>query len=123
MSEKIQFIERDGQRQFAIVPIEIFSRMAAYAEDAEDAALFDRASIGDDGFRIPANVAHSILDGVHPVKAWRKHRGFTQEKLALLAAVSKAYLCQIEARKRQGSVKTLAALASALDVSVDDLTI
>ena len=117
----IQFIERDGQREFVVVPIEIFERMAHLLEDAEDVALFDAFKARDDGFRVPATVAHAILEGAHPVKAWREHRGLTQETLANQAGISKAYLCQIETGKREGAVKTLAALAGALGVTLDDL--
>lgn len=118
---RIQFIERDGKREFAIMPIEIFERLATLVEDAEDVALFDAAKATDDGFRVPAAVANAILDGDSALKAWREHRGLTQEALAAQAGISKAYLCQIETGKREGSVKTLRALAKALSVALDDL--
>lgn len=118
---RIQFIERDGKREFAIMPIEIFERLATLVEDAEDVALFDAAKATDDGFRVPAAVANAILDGDSALKAWREHRGLTQEALAARAGISKAYLCQIETGKREGSVKTLRALAKALSVALDDL--
>jgi DNA-binding XRE family transcriptional regulator len=117
----IQFIERDGKREFAVIPIELFERLAAAVEDVEDTALFDAARAADDGFRIPAAVANAILDGEHPVKAWREQRGLTQETLAAKAGISKAYLCQIETRKRVGALKTLRAIADALALKVDDL--
>lgn len=90
----IQFIERDGKREFAVIPIELYERLSAALEDADDAALFDAARAADDGFRIPAAVANAMLDGEQPVKAWREHRGLTQEALAGKAGISKAYLCQ-----------------------------
>lgn len=117
----IQFIERDGKREFAVVPIALFERLAVALADAEDAALFAAARAADDGFRVPASVANAILDGKHPAKAWREHRGLTQEVLASKAGISKAYLCQIENGKRAGSVKTLKAIAATLAVSLDDL--
>ncbi len=121
MSTEIQFIERDGQRQFAVIPIEIFNRMAEYAENAADVALFDAVRATDDGLRIPASVAHAILDGTNPVKAWREHRTLTQEALAVQAGISKAYLCQLETGKREGAIKTLRAIARVLQVQIDDL--
>ena len=45
----------------------------------------------------------------------------TQEALSEKAGISKAYLCQIETRKRVGALKTLKALANALAVSVNEL--
>lgn len=86
-----------------------------------DIALFDATRATDDGFRIPAAVAHALLDGEQPVKVWREQRGLTQEALAGKAGISKAYLCQIETRKRVGALKTLKAIADALALRVDDL--
>lgn len=117
----IQFIERDGKREFAVIPIELYERLSAALENADDAALFDAVKIADDGFRIPAVVANAILDGEQPVKAWREHRAMTQDALAAKAGISKPYLCQIENRKRVGAIKTLKAIAAALAVSVLDL--
>ena len=62
-----------------------------------------------------------MLAGVNPVKVWREYRGLTQEALAIQSGISKAYLCQIETGKREGAIKTLRALAAALNVTVDDL--
>lgn len=120
MSE-IQFIERNGRREYAVVPMPLFTRMAALLEELDDEALYDKAKAADDGFRVPAEVAHAILGGAHPVKAWREHRTLTQEVLAAQAGISTAYLCQIETGKRQGAVKTLKRLATALGVTLDDL--
>lgn len=117
----IQFIERDGKREFAVIPIELYERLAAALEDADDAALFDAARAADDGFRIPGSVANAILDGEQPVKAWREHRQLTQEALAEKAGISKAYLSQIETRKRTGALKTLKAVADALAIGVNEL--
>ena len=117
----IQFIERDGKREFAVIPIELYERLSAALEDADDAALFDSARAADDGFRIPGNVAKALLAGEQPIKVWREHRGLTQEALAEKAQISKAYLCQIETRKRVGALKTLRAIAAALSISLNEL--
>lgn len=117
----IQFIERDGKREFAVIPIELYERLSAALEDADDAALFDAARAADDGFRIPAALANAILDGEQAVKVWREHRGLTQDTLAAKAGISKAYLCQIETRKRVGALKTLRAIADALAISLNEL--
>lgn len=117
----IQFIERDGKREFAVIPIELYERLSAALEDIDDATLFETARAADDGFHIPAEVAHAILDGEHPIKVWREHRGLTQEVLAEQAGISTAYLCQIETGKRTGALKTIRAIAKALAVRLDDL--
>lgn len=119
----IQFIERKGKREFAIIPIETYNRLEEMLEDADDIALFDAAKANDDGFRIPASVAHPILNGANRVKVWREHRGLTQEALAQRAGISKAFLCQIETGERQGAIRTMRAIAKVLKVDVDDLVV
>ena len=98
----------------------MYEHPSSARKDADDAALFDAARAGDDGFRIPATVANAILDGEQPLKVWREHRGLTQEAVAEKAGISKAYLCQIETRKRVGALKTLKLLADKLAVSVNE---
>lgn len=117
----IQFIERDGKREFAVIPIELYERLVTALEDADDAALADAALAADDGFRIPSAVVNALLDGEQPVRVWREQRGLTQDTLAAKAGISKAYLCQIETRKRVGALKTLGAIADALAISVNEL--
>lgn len=99
----------------------MYEHLSTAREDADDAALFDAVRATDDGFRIPATVANAIFDCEQPLKVWREHRGLTQEALAEKAGISKAYLCQIETRKRVGVLKTLKAIASSLAVSVTEL--
>ncbi|SDD34266.1 Helix-turn-helix domain-containing protein [Cupriavidus sp. YR651] len=116
---EIQFIERDGQRTFAVVPIEIWDKVKHLFEDMDDVALYDRAKAADDGVRIPAAVLDAELAGDHPVKAWREYRRLTQDALAQAAGLSTPYLSQIENRKRDGSVDVLHRLAVALEVPLD----
>jgi len=118
---KIQFLERNGRREFAILPIELYEAVADQLEDMEDVALYDAARKNDDGFRIPSAVTQSLLEGENPVRVWREYRELTQEALATQAGISKAYLCQIETGKRVGTIKTLKAIAGALGIRPDDL--
>lgn len=118
----IQFIERDGHREYAIVPIDVFERLMESAEDRGDIEDLRRFRETDDGFRIPGEIVFRELDGESPVKLWREHNGLTVEALASLAGISKAYLSQIENRKRTGTLKTMKAIAVALAVPVDALT-
>ncbi|RKP57655.1 helix-turn-helix domain-containing protein [Pararobbsia silviterrae] len=118
---EIQFIERDGTVEFAVVPIELWNRVASLVEHLDDTALFDRAKAEDDGTRIPAAVLNAELDGAHPIRAWREYRKLTQDALSDASGISKAYLSQIEGGKRTGTAKIYTAIAKALDVSVDVL--
>lgn len=118
---EVQFIEQDGHRAFAVVPIELWDRVKGLLEDLEDEALFEHAKANDDGRRIPAAVLDAELAGDHPVRAWRNHRRMTQDALAARAGISKPYLSQIETRQRMGTTDAMSKLASVLDVPVDDL--
>jgi hypothetical protein len=62
----IQFVERDGHAEFAVVPIELWNRIASLVEDLDDEALFDQAKSTDDGSRIPAAVLDAELACAHP---------------------------------------------------------
>ena len=120
MNDTIQFIEQDGKPAFAVVPIGLWRMLAERLEDADDVAAYDREKAAEDGARIPlAVVQATLLDDVHPVRAWREHRGMTQAALATAVGVSRAFICQIEAGERIGSVDTLAAIARTLGVSLD----
>jgi DNA-binding XRE family transcriptional regulator len=91
-------------------------------EDREDIAALERFHAEDDGFRIPlAIVQRELIGSEHPVKLWREQRALTVEALAEQAGISKAFLSQIENGKRQGTAKTLKALAVALQVPLDVL--
>lgn len=117
----IQFIQRDGRREFAVVPIEVWERVQHLIEASDDVTLFDAAVEQDDGWRVPAAVLDAELAGDHPVKAWRNYRRLTQDVLARAAGLSKPYLSQIENRTRAGSAAALRRLAQALDVPADIL--
>lgn len=120
---RVQIIEKDGKPAFAVVPIELWERIRDAAEDAEDIADIEQFDREDDGFRIPHEVVVAESAGQHPVRAWREHRKLTQDSLARAAKISTAFLSQIEGGKRTGSVETLRAIAKALDVPMDVLTI
>lgn len=118
----IQFIERDGKKEYAVVPIELFERLVAAAEGMDDVALYDAAIAADDGTGLPGEVVNAILDGAHPIKAWRKYRQLTVQALADKAGISKAFLSQIEGGKRTGTIAVLSAIAKELGVPVDLVT-
>jgi DNA-binding XRE family transcriptional regulator len=114
----IQFIECDGKARFAVVPIDVWKRVARLIEDLDDEALFEQAKANDDGSRVPAAVLDAELAGAHPIRAWREYRGLTQDALSEASGISKPYLSQIECGKRDGSTKVLSAISKALNVPV-----
>lgn len=101
-----------------------YERLLRIAEDAGDAAAFDRAvarlAQGLDE-AIPAQYANRIIDGENPVRVYREYRGLTQAGLAERSGVNRVQIADIEGGRKSGSVDTIRKLADALSVSVDDL--
>ena len=85
-----------------------------------DEELYDRAK-AEGGESFPVDVADRLLAGENPIRVYRDHRGMKQGDLAAAAGIHPVYLSQIETGRRTGSTRTLAAIAGALGVTVDDL--
>ena len=119
----VQVIERDGKPEWAVIPYEEYKRLVEEAEMLRDVRAYDEAkqAIAEGEELVPGEVTYAILDGTHPIRAWREHRGLTQQQLAAAAGTSVPYLSQIESEKRQGSAQVLAAIARSLGVSLDDI--
>jgi hypothetical protein len=98
-------------------------------EDAEDNAFLDgvearERAIGKEEARadyLPAALVRRLIDGEHPVRVWRAHRGLSREALAIAAGIAPSYLTEIETRRKPGSFAALAKIAEALCISLDDL--
>jgi transcriptional regulator with XRE-family HTH domain len=67
--------------------------------------------------------ADELLAAKTPFAFWRKHRGMTQEALSKLVGVAQGFISEIENGSKTGDVQTLAAIARALEISLDDLVI
>ena len=124
MNAQVQIIERNGEPEYAVLPIDAYHRLLVLAEDREDMAAADQAveelRSGQDEL-VPADVADALLAGDNPIKVWRTHRGLTQETLAQAAGVTKQFIYQLEHGKSRPKVDTLTKLAHALRVDLDDL--
>ncbi|MFH1084316.1 MAG: helix-turn-helix transcriptional regulator [Chloroflexota bacterium] len=116
-------IERDGRSEWAVIPYDEYERLVEAAEMLHDVRAYDEAkealAAGEE--LVPSEVTYAILDGAHPVRVWREHRGLTQRRLAEETGISAAYLSQIESGRRQGSAEVLAALAKQLGLSLDGI--
>lgn len=113
-----QIINQGGKPAFVVIPIEEWRRIEATLEDRADAATV-RAFLKSPTETFPDSVVAAILEGVHPVKALRAHRGMTQVELAKAAGTSPVYLSQIERGRRAAGRKLRAKLGKALGVAPD----
>ena len=122
MNKPQVILDNTGQPAFAVIPWRDYERLTR--EDAEailsDEEHYDRATASNDE-SFPIEVVDQLLAGQNPISVYRNYRGLTQNELAAAAGINAVYLSQIETGKRTGSAKTLAVLAKALQVTVDDL--
>ena len=119
----VQTIEKNGQIEWVVVPYEEYQNMLNAMEMLADIRAYDEAKsqLQADEELIPSKVAYALLDGENPIRVWRKYRGFTQQQLADKATISKPYLSQLEAGKRNGATEVLQSIALALNVSLEDV--
>ena len=120
----LQVIKQNNKPEWAVLPYKDYLELVEKAEKLQDIQDYDSAKLalerGDEEL-VPSEVVYAILDGEHPIKAWREHRSLSQQNLAQVAEISVPYLSQIETGKRKGSVEVLVAIAQALNLSLDDL--
>mgnify|MGYP003618248024 FL=1 len=119
----VQLILKEGQPEYAVLPYDTYLRLVEDAEMLADIRDYDAAmqAIAEGEELIPAEVVYAILDGANPIRVWREHRGLSQSELAATAGISPSYLSQLESGKRDGTLEVLSAIASALNVTLDDL--
>ncbi len=120
----LQIIHDDaGQPMFAVLPWREYVRLSkggATEAALSDEEIYDLAR-DEGGESFPIEVVDRLLSGVSPIKVYREYRGISQKALAATVDISPVYLSQIETGRRVGSAKTLASIAQALEVSLDDL--
>ncbi len=111
-----QVITQGGKPAFIVIPIDEWRRIESTLEDRVDVAAV-REFLKNPSETIPDSVLAAILDGSHPIKAFREHRGMTQARLAKGAGTSSVYLSQIERGGRRASRKLRVKLAKALRIA------
>ena len=117
-----QVVTEDGRPVAAVISWKEWLRIRELLEDAEDAAEAARKLADPDRDWVPAELADRILDaGLHPVRAWREHRGLTQAALAEAAGVPQPTVVAIESGTEAGTTDQMRALAQALGISLETL--
>jgi ribosome-binding protein aMBF1 (putative translation factor) len=115
---KRQIISQDGKPAFVVIPIDEWRRIEATLEDREDAAAI-REFRKNPSETFPDAVVEAILDGAHPIKAFREHRRMTQAQLAAKVGTSAVYISQLERAGRRAGRKLLTKIAAALEVDAN----
>lgn len=113
-----QIITQGGKPAFVVIPIDEWRRIEFALEDRADAAAV-RAFRKNPSETFPDTVVAAILEGCHPLKAFREHRGLTQAQLASAAGTSPVYISQLERGERRAGRKLRARLGAALEIDPD----
>jgi DNA-binding Xre family transcriptional regulator len=108
-----------------------YEALLARLEDIEDNAAINQleARIAADGFDaatadyLSGELVDRLIKGERPIRIWRAHRGMTRDELAAAAGIGPSYLSEIETRRKPGSFEAIAKLATALNVSLDDIAV
>lgn len=111
--------------EYILLPRAAYQVLLDRLEDLEDSACVraGEARGGPSPDAWPAALVDRLLAGDHPARLWREQRGLTLAALAKRSGVPASYISEIERRKKPGSVKALHALATALQLSLDDLVL
>ena len=118
MSYEPQTFSAPDGTAMVILPEAEYARLKLLAEEGEDLAealeIEGRIKAGEG--TMPGEVLNLILDGgLHPVAAWRRHRGLSQAALARKTGLSQVWISRIERGGGYGSRATRRKLAEALD--------
>lgn len=110
--------------KFAVLPFDIYEKLIEKLEDIQDIADAKEisAKIASGEMEcFPSSVVDALIDGENTVKVFREYRGLTQAELAEKAGVSIHQIRKIEAGESEGSIKTIKAIATALNLDIEDI--
>ncbi|MGO6758815.1 helix-turn-helix domain-containing protein [Rhizobium ruizarguesonis] len=119
-----QFITTATGDRLAVIPEAEYQRMLEALEDHADAEavrVFNQRLADGEEELIPAEFANRIINGESAIRVWREFRAMTARELAEKAGISAEFLSQIEKGESDASFETIKKIATALEISVDDL--
>ncbi len=118
----VQIVEIAGQKM-AILPAADYEKLSELAEEQADAIAAERAAqrrlAGEE--YVPFELVQAIMAGESPLKTWREYRGMSQRELADKTGCRLPTISEIENGKAQGKPKLWRALATGLNVDIDDI--
>ena len=120
----VQIIEKNGQPEWAVIPYHEYQKLQEAYQDAEDIKdIEDNLNAIQTGkeIAIPGEITFAVLEGISPIRAWRKYKKIKMKELAEKVGISAAYLSQIENKKRNPAIKTLKAIAEVLELDIEIL--
>ena len=120
----VQYIEKDGRREYAILPIDEYERLVAAAEMANDILTYDNIkskAIDRESETIPQGIVNRLIDGENPIQVWREFRELTQQQLAERIELPSSELQEYESSLREVPLRILSRIAKELYIEIDDI--
>lgn len=112
-----------GDQKIAMLPIAEYEELIAAAEDCADGSAAAKAEarreLGEE--YIPGHIVDRLVAGENPLRVWRTYRGLSLEELGEKVGRQSSFLSKLERGANEGGVRLWAALARALDVSLEDI--
>ena len=105
-----QIIMQDGKPAFAVIPWEQYQKLTRHDLDETDVWIPHEV--------VKANVIH----GASMIRAWREYLGLTQQELARRAGMTQPALARLEKSDSKPRISTLKKIASAMDITLEQLT-
>ncbi len=115
-----QFIEKDGHREWAILPYATYQSLLEAYEMLHDIQAFD-AAIARREEQIPAAYVDRLLSGESPIRVWREYRRMSQDALALACGVAGNIILAVEEQNIPLEVELCSKIARSLNVDIDEL--
>ena len=105
-----QIIMQDGKPAFAVIPWEQYQELTRHELDETDVW-------------IPHEVVKAnVINGASMIRAWRDYFGMTQQELARRAGMTQPALARLEKSDSKPRISTLKKIASAMDITLEQLT-
>ncbi|RKZ91369.1 MAG: XRE family transcriptional regulator [Candidatus Parabeggiatoa sp. nov. 1] len=119
----VQVIEKEGKPEWAVIPHGVYQQLVEDSEMLQDIQGYDEAkqALERGETLIPAEITFQIIDGKNPIQVWRQYLEISSQQLAETAGISETELLQIESDSYFGTTEVLAAIANALNLSLDDI--
>ena len=81
---------------YIVIPRDEYERPRAAAHEDAAVAAIQRVFDDPDETSAPAELVRRLVEGEHPVRVWRTHRGMTARSVAGAARIPSPYLSAIE---------------------------
>lgn len=105
----MQIIELEGEPAFAVVP---YNEWVGLLQKKDENVSFPDKVVG-----------YHFDDGLSFIAAWRKYKDLSQKELAQRLGITQSAMAQIENPDSKPQKRTLAKVAEAMGLSVEQLTL